>query len=206
MAEPAIRHMTLAEFLRWEDRTDTRYELLWGVPVATAPPARAHRMLCPRLGGVVDAALRTSRPCSAQTEAGTVRPDRDDTYYVADLAVTSSPYQRGEQLVKDRILIDEIPSAGTKGTIAGPNFPFTAISKASTKSCLSTRKAFTPKYCDARTTAGLPSWFGVATRSCGSLRPACRSRWRSFTKESTSMPRTRPETLQSPPSRTHPAT
>jgi hypothetical protein len=28
MAEPAIRHMTLAEFLRWEDGTDTRYELL----------------------------------------------------------------------------------------------------------------------------------------------------------------------------------
>lgn len=28
MAEPAIRHMTLAEFLRWEDGTDTRCELL----------------------------------------------------------------------------------------------------------------------------------------------------------------------------------
>ena len=114
MAEPAIRHMTLAEFLRWEDGTDTRYELLWGVPVAMAPPARAHGMLCARLGGVVDAALRTRRPCSAQTEAGIVRPDRDDTYYVADLAVTCSPYQRGEQLVKDPVLIVEILSPGTE--------------------------------------------------------------------------------------------
>ena len=30
MGEPAIRHMTLAEFLRWEDGTDTRYELVRG--------------------------------------------------------------------------------------------------------------------------------------------------------------------------------
>jgi len=114
MVEPAIRHMTLAEFLRWEDGTDTRYELLWGVPVAMAPPARAHGMLCARLGGMVDAALRARRPCSAQTEAGIARPDRDDTCYVADLAVTCSPYQRGEQLVKDPVLIVEILSSGTE--------------------------------------------------------------------------------------------
>jgi Uma2 family endonuclease len=49
MAEPAIRHMTLAEFLRWEDGTDTRYELIAGSPVAMAPPTRAHGMLCARL-------------------------------------------------------------------------------------------------------------------------------------------------------------
>ena len=114
MAEPAIRHMTLVEFLRWEDGTDTRYELIGGFPVAMAPPARAHGMLCARLGGMIDAALRSRRPCSAQTEAGIARPDRDDTYYVADLAVTCSPYQRGEQLVKDPILIVEILSPGTE--------------------------------------------------------------------------------------------
>ena len=43
-----------------------------------------------------------------------MRPDRDDTFYVADLAVTCSPYQRGEQLVKDPILIVEILSPGTE--------------------------------------------------------------------------------------------
>ena len=36
MAEAAIRHMTLAEFLRWEDGTDTRYELIDGFPMAMA--------------------------------------------------------------------------------------------------------------------------------------------------------------------------
>jgi Uma2 family endonuclease len=114
MAETAIRRMTLAEFLRWEDGTDRRYELLWGVPVAMAPPARAHGMLCARLGGVVDAALRTRSPCRVQTEAGIAWPDRDDTCYVADLAVTCSPYQRGEQRVRDSLLIVEILSPGTE--------------------------------------------------------------------------------------------
>jgi Uma2 family endonuclease len=42
MAEPAIRHMTLAEFLRWEDGTDTRYELIGGLTMAMAPPAQKH--------------------------------------------------------------------------------------------------------------------------------------------------------------------
>ena len=78
MEEPAIRHMTLAEFLRWEDGTDTRYELIGGFPMAMVPPARAHGMLCARLAGMFDLALRSHRPCSVQTEAGIVRPDRDD--------------------------------------------------------------------------------------------------------------------------------
>jgi Uma2 family endonuclease len=115
MSEPAIKQMTLAEFLCWEDGSDTRYELLWGLPTAMAPPARAHGILCARLGGMLDTALRPRRPCSAQTEAGIVRLDRDDTYYVADLAVTCTPYQRGEQLVNDPILIVEILSHGTEG-------------------------------------------------------------------------------------------
>ena len=114
MSESAIRYMTLAEFLRWEDGTDTRYELISGVPVAMAPPARPHGMLCARLGGTIDAALRSRRPCGAQSKAGIARPDRDDTFFVADLAVTCTPYERGEQLVKDPILIVEILSPGTE--------------------------------------------------------------------------------------------
>jgi Uma2 family endonuclease len=114
MSEPAIKPMSLDEFLRWEDGTDTRYELIDGFPMAMAPPARVHGILCARLGGMIDAALRSGRPCSAQTQAGIVLPDRADTYYVADLAVTDSPYQRGEQLVKDPILIVEILSPGTE--------------------------------------------------------------------------------------------
>jgi putative restriction endonuclease len=56
MAEPAIRRMTLEEFLRWDDGTDTRYELIDGFPVAMAPPAEAHRILAARLVSWIDAA------------------------------------------------------------------------------------------------------------------------------------------------------
>jgi len=114
MAEPALRSMTLAEFLRWEDGTDTRYELIGGVPTAMAPPAPAHGALSVRLGAMIDAGLRSRRPCMAYSEAGIVPPGRDDTFYVADLAVTCSRYQRGEQFLRDPILIVEILSPGTE--------------------------------------------------------------------------------------------
>jgi Uma2 family endonuclease len=114
MSERAVRPMKVAEFLRWEDGTDTRYELIDGVPVAMVPPARAHGILCARLAGAIDAGLRLRRPCTAQIEAGIIRPDRDDGFYVADIAVTCRPYQRGEQLVEEALLIVEILSPGTE--------------------------------------------------------------------------------------------
>ena len=114
MSELAARHMSLDEFLRWEDGTDTRYELIGGVPAAMAPPGRAHGILCARLAGAIEASLRSRRPCTAQIEAGIVRPDHGDNFYVADIAVTCRPYQPGEQWVEEPILIVEILSAGTE--------------------------------------------------------------------------------------------
>jgi len=113
MSEAAFKRMTVSEFLLWEDGTDTRYELLGGSPVAMAPPAIAHGILALRLGARIDAALRSRSPCFGQSEAGIVRPDRDDTCYIADLAVTCTPPERGQQLVRDPLLIVEILSPGT---------------------------------------------------------------------------------------------
>jgi hypothetical protein len=59
MAEPAIKPMTLDEFLRWDDGTETHYELIGGFPVAMAPPAAAHRMLATRLVSRIDFAWRS---------------------------------------------------------------------------------------------------------------------------------------------------
>jgi len=114
MAELAIKPMTLDEFLAWEDGTDTRYELIGGFPVAMAPPARAHGILCARLAGMIDVVLGSRRPCTVQSEAGIARSDRNDSCYVADLAVTCRPYKRGEQLVQDPLLIVEVLSPGTE--------------------------------------------------------------------------------------------
>ena len=57
MAEPAIKPMTLDELLRWDDGTETHYELIAGFPVAMPPPAAAHRMLATRLVSRIENAL-----------------------------------------------------------------------------------------------------------------------------------------------------
>ena len=113
MSEAAVKRMTLAEFLRWEDGTDTRYELLGGCPVAMAPPVIARGILALRLGARIDAALRSRSPCFGQSEAGIARPDRNDTCYIANFAVTCTPPGRGQQLLQDPLLIVEILSSGT---------------------------------------------------------------------------------------------
>jgi Uma2 family endonuclease len=114
MAEAAIRRMALDEFLRWDDGTDTRYELIDGFPVAMTPPAEAHRILALRLGSRIDAALASRRPCNAQIEPGVARPDRADSYYVPDIAVTCEPNEPGRQAMVDPILIVEILSPSTE--------------------------------------------------------------------------------------------
>jgi Uma2 family endonuclease len=113
MSEAAFKRMTLAEFLRWEDGTDTRYELLAGQPVAMAPPAPPHGFLAARLCARIEGALQSRRPCMVQIEAGIARPDRDDTCYVADLAVSCKPPRSGELLISDPLLIVEVLSPTT---------------------------------------------------------------------------------------------
>ena len=54
--------MTLDEFLRWDDGTETHYELIGGFPVAMAPPAEAHSILAVRLVTRIDGALSGRRP------------------------------------------------------------------------------------------------------------------------------------------------
>jgi Uma2 family endonuclease len=114
MAELAVKPMTLDEFLRWDDGTETHYELIGGFPVAMAPPAEAHRMLMVRLVSRIDASLSNRRPCNAQVEAGVIRPDRADTYFEADIAATCEGNEVGRQAIKDPFLIVEILSPSTE--------------------------------------------------------------------------------------------
>jgi Uma2 family endonuclease len=114
VAELATRRMTLDEFLRWDDGTDSRYELIDGLPVAMAPPAEAHRILAVRLVSRIDAALSNRRPCNAQIEPGVVRPDRAHSYFVPDIAVTCQPNEPGRQAMVNPILIVEILSPSTE--------------------------------------------------------------------------------------------
>jgi Uma2 family endonuclease len=114
MAEPAISPMTLDEFLRWDDGTDTHYELIGGFPVAMAPPAAAHRMLAARVLTALEIAPSTRRPCNAQGDAGVVRPDRADTYFEADIAATCERQDARQQSLIEPFLVVEILSASTE--------------------------------------------------------------------------------------------
>ncbi len=52
--------MTVAEFLTWDDGTDTRYELIDGRPVAMAPVAPSHSIIVVNLGS--RAQIQASKP------------------------------------------------------------------------------------------------------------------------------------------------
>ena len=114
MADLAVKPITLEEFFRWDDGTETHYELIGGFPVAMAPPAEVHRVLAVRLVTPIDGALSARRPCNAQVEAGVIRPDRADTYFEADIAASCAPIEIGRQAIRDPFLIVEILSPSTE--------------------------------------------------------------------------------------------
>jgi Uma2 family endonuclease len=103
--------MTLAEFLDWDDGSDRRYELVGGIAVMMAPASEAHGELTLALGAEIRSRLRP--PCRAISEAGITVPDRSDTYYVADLAVTCSPREPGRRMVVEPVLVVEVLSPST---------------------------------------------------------------------------------------------
>ena len=103
--------MTVAEFLDWEDGTDTRYELVDGVPTAMAPSLQVHGELVTSVGAEIRARLRP--PCRVVSESGVRLPDRDDTFYIADLAISCSARIHGARHAVDPIVLIEVLSTST---------------------------------------------------------------------------------------------
>lgn len=112
MASHAPQRMTLAAFLEWDDGTDRRYQLVDGTPIMMAPATEAHGELAAALAGEIRSRLQ--RPCRVISEAGITVPDRSDTYYVADLAVTCVPREPGRRMVAEPVLIVEVLSPSTE--------------------------------------------------------------------------------------------
>ncbi len=104
-------HMSLAEFLDWDDGTDTLYELVEGRIVAMAPPHDAHGTILMNLGLAIGAALKA--PCRVVGNAGIVLPERDDRYYVADLVVTCDQPASQRPFLPEPRLIVEVLSRST---------------------------------------------------------------------------------------------
>ena len=105
MATPAPKRMTLAEFLEWDDGTDTLYELIDGQVVAMAPARDAHGSIITNL--VLAIGPQLTPPCRIVGNAGITRPERADSYYVADLAVTCDrPADQRFFLPEPRLIVE----------------------------------------------------------------------------------------------------
>ena len=103
----------LDDFLAFDDGTETRYELFDGQIVAMAPASDVHGALVARLGRQIGNALRPG--CEVVAEAGIVPPERADSWYEADLAVTCAGLT-GQQFVAEPRLIVEVLSPSTAAT------------------------------------------------------------------------------------------
>jgi Uma2 family endonuclease len=111
MVETAEKLMTVAEFLTWDDGTDTRYELVDGRPVAMAPVAPAHSVIVLNLGHALKSRLEP--PCYAGGQAGIERPDRDDAFYEADIIVSCTLFTPGMAAIPDPVVVIEVLSPST---------------------------------------------------------------------------------------------
>jgi Uma2 family endonuclease len=113
MAEPARQLWSLDEFLAFDDGTDRRYELFDGRIVAMAPASGIHGALVMRLGRQIGNTLRQG--CEVIAEAGVVPPERADSWYEADLAVTSAGVTE-RPFIAEPILIALVLSPSTATT------------------------------------------------------------------------------------------
>ena len=116
MADTATRRMTVEEFLQWEDGTDTRYELIDGVPVAMAPVSDPHGTMAGLLAGRIGQALEQRPGCFLKMDIGVRSPTRAANYYVPDLLVACGPVDRDRSEIPDPVLIVEILSPSTETT------------------------------------------------------------------------------------------
>src|SRR5687767_4267660 len=131
MSEPAPeRGMTVAEFLSWDDGTDTVYELIDGRPVARyarsgrqgtlamAPPAPRHGRIAGNAFAEIERRLEDRRPCGAVVEGGVQVGDAKyyvaDVADVADVAATCAPLSE-EGFVREPFLIVEIVPESDRG-------------------------------------------------------------------------------------------
>ena len=105
MATPAPKRMSLAEFLEWDDGTDTLYELIDGQVVAMPRTSDAHGTIIANFALAIGPQL--TPPCRIVGNAGITRPERADSFYIADLAVTCDrPTDQRFFLPEPRLIVE----------------------------------------------------------------------------------------------------
>ncbi len=120
MAKAALDLVTVDEFLRWDDRSDRRYQLIRGAIVMMAPPAPRHGALSARVIRSLGGRLRPT--CETLSEAGILLPQSAQDFYVADIAVTCVPLGTSAWC-PDPVLIVEVLSPSTEGEVRHEKLP-----------------------------------------------------------------------------------
>lgn len=121
MADPARKHLTVEDYLGWDDGTDRRHELVDGEVVAMPLPTVAHSTILGNLAREIGS--RIGRPRRAMLAAGIEIPDRNDRFYQADVAVTCTPPSAGERSVPNPVLLVEVLSSSTLAHDRGVKVP-----------------------------------------------------------------------------------
>jgi len=112
MADTATRRMTVEEFLQWEDGTDTRYELIDGVPVAMAQ-GRVHAALASRLDQRIGHCLAARKPARAFVNMKLRSPWSRLHCYRPDVAVTLEPVAGNARRLAKPFLVVDLTQAAT---------------------------------------------------------------------------------------------
>ncbi len=75
-----------------------------------APTSAGHSVIVSNLGAALRAKLKD--PCYVGMNAGVVRPDRDDTFYEADLVVSCTPLQADVPTIPRPTIVIEVLCCG----------------------------------------------------------------------------------------------
>ncbi len=108
--------MTLDAFLTWDAPAGSAWQLIEGVPEATAPASGTHAVIQAEVGGLIRNHLVAHRPgCRVLSNPGvTIKLDTEDNFRIPDLGVTCSPVPRGTIVIADPVLLIEIISPGNR--------------------------------------------------------------------------------------------
>ncbi len=114
MVETAERRMTLAEFLVWDDGTETRYEFVGGRPRAMAPASGRHGLIRHNAANAIQDRMGRKDPCRIIHQAALLLSVQgDDRFYVPDLAVTCRDVSDSPYIDEPRLVVEVIsPSTG----------------------------------------------------------------------------------------------
>jgi Uma2 family endonuclease len=108
--------MAVDEFLRWEDGSDTRHELIHGHVTAMAPAADRHGTIAGNAHVEIDRGLEGRPPCRSVLEAG-IWID-DENYYVADVVATCAPPSDSVAVREPLLIVEVISPSNEKDELA----------------------------------------------------------------------------------------